>query len=279
MVKDHFFAGEKMTASPLIIAHRGASFDAPENTLAAFRLAVEAGAEGVEFDVQLSRDGVPMVIHDPTLERTGSRLVRVADLTSDRLREVDVGTWFNIKHPKRAVEDYANETIPTLAQVSDQLSSFKGLIYIELKATGHDHQQLASAVCDAIRSSPLLPQMIVKSFKLAVIPEVRCLLPEASTAALFAPQIMSFLKKRRQIVEIAHEFGANQISVHRSMLTRGLMKRAYEAHMPVTIWTADKPLWLTRCRKLGVKALITNKPASMLRARNELDEPRVNLAS
>jgi glycerophosphoryl diester phosphodiesterase len=270
MVEDHLFAGKKMTSSPLIIAHRGASYDAPENTLSAFRMAVEAGAEGVEFDVQLSRDGVPMVIHDPTLERTGSRLVRVADLTSDSLGEVDVGTWFNIKHPKRAVEDYAGETIPTLAQVLDLLSSFGGLIYVELKATELDHQELARVVCDTIRSSHLLPQIIVKSFKLAVVPEVRCLMPEVNTAVLFAPQIMNFLKRRRQIVEIAHELGAGQISVHRSMLTRGLMKKAHQANMPVTVWTADKPLWLPRCRKLGVKALITNKPAVMLKERNDL---------
>ena len=269
MVEDHFFAGEKMTASPLIIAHRGASYDAPENTLAAFRLAVEASAEGVEFDVQLSRDGVPVVIHDATLERTGSRIVRVADLTYKNLSEVDVGTWFNSTHPKRAVADYTKETIPTLAQVLDLLSGFEGLIYVELKASEHDHRELARAVCETMLSSHLLPQMIVKSFKLAVIPEVRCLLPEVKTAALFAPQIMNFLKKRRQIVEIAREFGADQISIHRSMLTRGLMKKACEANMPVTMWTADKPLWLKRCRKLGVRALITNKPAMMIKARED----------
>jgi glycerophosphoryl diester phosphodiesterase len=259
-----------MSALPLIVAHRGASHYAPENTLAAFKMAVDMGVDGVEFDVQLSRDGVPVVIHDATLERTGSRVVRVADLTSEALGKADVGSWFNTRHPKRAVADYAKETIPTLTQVLDLLTDFTGLIYIELKANDHDFRELATAVCDVIRSSPLLPQVIVKSFKLAVIPEVRCQLPYVKTAVLFAPQIMNFLRRRKMIVDIAHEFGADQISVHRSLLTRGLSNRAAEANMAVTIWTADKPIWLRRCSKLGVKALITNDPKRMLEARKRL---------
>jgi glycerophosphoryl diester phosphodiesterase len=110
--------------------------------------------------------------------------------------------------------------------------------------------------------------MIVKSFRLAVIPEIRCQLPTVRTAALFAPQIMNFLRRRRQIIEMAHEFGADQISVHRSMITRGLMRRSADAQMSVTIWTADKPAWIRRCHKLGVNALITNRPEQMLAARD-----------
>jgi len=80
-----------MSRSPLIIAHRGASAHAPENTLAAFLLALEAGADGVEFDVQLAKNGVPAVIHNATLTRTGLRNERVADLTSLQLAKIDVG--------------------------------------------------------------------------------------------------------------------------------------------------------------------------------------------
>jgi len=90
-----------MDRGPLIIAHRGASAHAPENTLAALQLAVDAGAEGVEFDVRLARDGVPVVIHDETLARTALRPERVSDLTSDRLNQIDVGSWFNTKYPNK----------------------------------------------------------------------------------------------------------------------------------------------------------------------------------
>ena len=127
---------------------------------------------------------------------------------------------------------------------------------------------LAAAVSDVIRDSPQLPQMIVKSFKLAAIPEVRHLLPTAQTAALFEPSIMTVLRRRKYIIAMAHEFGAHQISLHHSLVTPKLGKLAAEANMPVTIWTADHPKWVRRCRKLGIKALITNDPARLLAERD-----------
>jgi glycerophosphoryl diester phosphodiesterase len=264
VVEDHLPVREKMSPLPLIIAHRGASYNAPENTLAGFQMAIDVGAEGVEFDVQLSSDGIPVVIHDTNLERTGLRKEKVADLTARQLAEIDAGFWFNQKYPKRANPDFANETVPTLTRVLELLNGFKGLIYIELKADAATFRELTRSVCDAIRSSPLLPQIIVKSFKLATIPETRCQLPAAKTAALFAPKIMSFLRRRKHIIAIAHEFGADQISLHRSMVTSGLVRRAKEANMPVTIWTVDDPKWIERCIGSGIGAMITNRPAQML---------------
>jgi len=80
--------------TPLIIGHRGASAVAPENTMAAFREAIAAGCDGIEFDVRLTRDGVPVIIHDSTLRRTAGLAARVADLTWAELEQVDVGSWF-----------------------------------------------------------------------------------------------------------------------------------------------------------------------------------------
>ncbi len=253
-----------MSNFPRVIAHRGSSAHAPENTLAAFQLALDVGADGVEFDVQLARDGVPVVIHDATLERTGLRPQRVAELTSKQLAKVDIGSWFNKKFPKRAKPQFAAETVPTLTRVLDLLSDTKGLIYIELKCGDADFEPLAKAVCNVIRESHLLPQIIVKSFKLAAIPVVRFYLPDVQTAALFEPTIMDFLRRRKHILAIAREFGAHQISLHYSLVTRKLVALATEADMPVTIWTADDPKWKKRCTKLGIRALITNDPARFI---------------
>lgn len=258
-----------MKQSPLIIGHRGASAHAPENTLAAFQMAMDAGADGVEFDVQLAKDGVPVVIHDATLKRTGGRTDAVADLTSKELRKVDAGSWFNKKYPKRANADFVKKTVPTLTQTLSLLRSTDGLIYIELKATDPDYRALTKAVCDIIRDSPLLPRIIVKSFKLAAIPEIRHHLPEVQTAALFAPQIMDYLRRRKYIIAMAREFGAHQISLHHSLVTKKLTALAAQAGMPVTIWTADDPKWIKRCQKLGIGALITNAPSKLLSKRAE----------
>jgi glycerophosphoryl diester phosphodiesterase len=138
---------------PLIIAHRGVSARAPENTLAAFQMAIDAGAEGLEFDVRLAKDGVPVVTHDHDLKRVGSRNERVAALTSDELGKIDVGSWFNHRYPKRAQPEFVNQTVPTLKQVLDLLADFGGLIYIELKPRQSDFHKLSEAVCNLIKGS------------------------------------------------------------------------------------------------------------------------------
>ena len=257
-----------MSASPLIVGHRGASAHAPENTLAAFQMALDAGADGVEFDVRLSSDGVPVVIHDDNLKRTGLRGETVADLTAKELGTINVGSWFNAKFPKKASPSFADEKIPTLAQVLKLLKPLEGPIYIELKCGDTDYAQLSKAVCDAIHDSPQLKQMIVKSFKLAAMPAVRCHLPDVQTAALFEPTILDFLRRRKHIIAIAREFGAGHISIHLSLVTRKLVSLATEAGMPVTVWTGDNSKWIKRCRKLGIAALITNDPARLIAARN-----------
>ena len=256
-----------MTSSPFIIGHRGASSYAPENTLAAFQLAIDAGADGIEFDVQLARDAVPVVIHDATLKRTGLRGESINEMTSNQLGKVDVGSWFNAKYPTRANTAFSRETVPTLTQVLDLCRDFRGLIYIELKVNVPDYISLAAAVCDVIGNSPQLTQMIVKSFRLGAIPEVRHRLPDVQTAALFEPTILDYLRRHKYMIALAREFGAHQISLHHSLVTRKLTAAAAESQMPITIWTADNTKWVAKCQKLGIGALITNDPAKLIAKR------------
>lgn len=152
----------------------------------------------------------------------------------------------------------------------DFLSGFRGLIYIELKCKDGDVIDLAEAVCKTITASPLRQQVIVKSFKLGVIPAIKNRCPDVATAALFAPKIMTILRKEKHLIKIAEEFGADQISMHYSLITRKLMKRIEKKEMPVTIWTADSPRWVKRGMKLGLRAIITNDPARLLAKRHEI---------
>src|SRR5687767_9081442 len=102
-----------MISTPLIIAHRGASASAPENTIAAFRAAIEQGADGVELDVQLTSDAVAVVFHDRTLRRTTGHRERLATIDGARLRSFDCGTWFG--------SAFSSERIPTLVEVLDDM--------------------------------------------------------------------------------------------------------------------------------------------------------------
>ncbi|HMT09645.1 MAG TPA: glycerophosphodiester phosphodiesterase family protein [Pyrinomonadaceae bacterium] len=245
--------------SPHIIAHRGDSRNAPENTMAAFRSAIKCGADGVEFDVQLAADGVPVVVHDYDLQRTAGRREKIGELTSKQLAQVDVGKWFG--------EKFAGETVPTLLSILEMYSNSGGPIFIELKCESGDYSDLVTNVCDLIRESPLMPRVIVKSFRLAAIGEVRFRLPDVQTAALFEPSIMTILRRRQYIIAMAREFGAHQISLHTSLATAKLAELAKQSGMPTTVWTADSSRWIARCRERNIDNLITNDPGKMLAAR------------
>ena len=252
---------------PLIVAHRGASAVAPENTLAAFQCAMECGADGIEFDVRLAGDGVPVVIHDQTLERTGGRPARVSDVTSDELSRIDVGTRFNRAHTEIADVEFEKQTVPTLRETLDLLTGFGGRIYVELKSEESDILPLCRAVADIIIDSPVLLQIVVKSFRLAAIPAMRTLCPNVTTAALFEPNIKTILRKKRHILTIARELGADEISIHRSLATRKFVAAAEEAGFPVAVWTVDEPKWFTKAVETGIYALITNDPKRMVQVR------------
>lgn len=254
----------------LIIAHRGASKHAPENTFAAFKRAIDAGADGIELDVRLAKDGVAMVFHDSSLKRIAGRKDKIANYTSTELGSIDAGSWFNIHAPKLADPAYKNESVPTLAKTLDFLKDFEGLIYIELKCKEADSEPLAKAVTDVICGSQLLPQIVVKSFKLSAIPHLKRFCPAVRTAALFAPKIKNILRKDKHLLKLAEEAGADEISLHYTLATRKLMKKAAKRNLRVIIWTADHPRWIRRALKLGLTAIITNDPARLLERRREV---------
>ena len=255
---------------PLIIAHRGDSAHAPENTLAAFRRAAEAGADGIEFDVRLTKDGEVVVFHDSSLNRIAGRKNKIIQLTADELRNIDVGLWFNRRSQALADPGFAHEGIPTLAEMLVALKAFDGPLYIELKGRDEDMERLARAVCSLIRVSPLLPQIVVKSFKLNAIPFVKMFCPGVRTAALFAPRVRSLLRKNKHLLDIAEETGADEISVHYTLATRKVRDEAARRGLDVVIWTADHPRWIRRGMELGLKAIITNDPAKMIAKRRDL---------
>ena len=258
---------------PLVIGHRGASAEAPENTLAAFRSAIQAGADGIEFDVRLARDGVPVVIHDRTLKRTGRVNASVAELTSKELGQIDVGSWFGASRASKGPSTYAGEHIPTLGQTLEFLEGSPCIAFIELKCEDREVEPLIAAVCEAVRSSPLASRIIIKSFRLSIIARVRLLAPGVRTAALFAPKVMAMLRKEKHLVKIAEEFGAHELSIHYSLATGKLMEKAEKCGLPVNIWTTDNPRWIRRALRLGISSIITNDPARLLERRAEVLRP------
>src|SRR2546423_441186 len=157
--------------SPLIIGHRGAAAVAPENTLVSFTRAFADGADGIEFDVRLSRDHIPVVIHDATLKRTAARAGFVATLTAEELAATDVGSWFNQRFPARARAEYAGASVPTLAQVLELAQPRGGLLYVELKCEPGDAHALAARVVETIHEHGADRMAVIESFMLAAVAE------------------------------------------------------------------------------------------------------------
>lgn len=245
-------------STPLIIGHRGASAVAPENTIAAFKEAIAVGADGVEFDVRLTRDRVPVVIHDGTLRRTGGLQRRVADLTWAELEQVDVGSWFDRK--------FAHATVPSLDQLLTLFESNNLVLNLEMKSdSASEHAPLADACCRLINEHSLKERVILSCFDLPVLKVVKNIDSEIKTAALFEPSLsnLSVLSNER-IVNQAIAVGATALALHHRLARKDLIDKAKLLGWIVAVWTVDDPGWIERGRSSGVDALITNNPAAML---------------
>ena len=263
--------GDISDSGLLIIGHRGASAHAPENTLAAFEQAFCDGADGIEFDVHLARDGVPVVIHDASLRRTTLREGLVESFASEELRALDAGTWFNLLHPELAREEFTRERIPTLAQVFERFGARARVLYVEMKCddTALD-APLARSVVELTRAHGLADCVVVKSFAHDSLREVKRLAPEIRTAALFDRNWSRPLLPKSKIVNAAARCGADEVSLHRSLLRRATTEVARARGFSVLVWTVDTPFWLRRALALKLRAVFTNRPAEMRAALKEL---------
>jgi glycerophosphoryl diester phosphodiesterase len=255
--------------TPLIIGHRGAAAIAPENTLVSFERALLDGADGIEFDVRLARDGVPVVIHDSTLRRTALVRGRVESASSAQLSELDAGTWFNLRYPARARPEYTRARIPTLARVFESLRTGDALLYVELKCGPKDRVALAAEVVKLIRAHALTARVVVESFDLAAIVEIKRVDTGLRTAALFDRRLSRPAPSARKMIEQALRCQAEELALHHSLATLRAVQTAAESGLETVVWTADNPAWVSRAITRGVRAIITNDPSSLVRARKE----------
>ena len=199
-----------MTSSSefLIIAHRGASEYAPENTFAAFDKALDMGVNHVELDVHFSRDGHIVVIHDDTLDRTTDGSGPVADLTLAELRELDAGSWFSTA--------YAGERVRSLAELFER---YKGRLHFHIEIKGHA-EGLASRVADLVRAYGLTGGVTITSFWRPWLDEVREYAPELTTGWLVP---LGPVDWDDSIIEQAAALGLDQVCPRANITTPELV--------------------------------------------------------
>jgi glycerophosphoryl diester phosphodiesterase len=249
----------------LIIAHRGASFDAPENTLAAYRLAWEQDADGAEGDFWLTRDGRAVCMHDRTTGRTANEDRVVAEATLDELRQLDVGGW---KNPR-----FAGERIATLEEILNELPPGK-LFFMEIKCG----PEILPAMKEAIaHSSVSSEQLRILCFDAETIVAARDVLPEIARHWLvdFAcDAAMGLVVATAQgILAKLAEIGAAGLNsvADCAILTAQFVAELRRRDLEVAAWTVDDPLVAKQLINAGVQMLTTNRPGWM---RRELDASR-----
>jgi glycerophosphoryl diester phosphodiesterase len=239
-----------------IIAHRGASIDAPENTLAAVALAWAQGADAVEVDVHLTRDGRLAVIHDPDTRRTGGVDRKVAELTMSELQQLDVGRW---KSPR-----FTGEPVPTLESVLATVPAGKRL-FVELKGGPELVPALVRVVDGSHDERGLRPeQMAVISFDLETVAAAKRALPRCEACWIADAGEEAPCPSLAEIAAKARARGLDGIDVAAAWpLERGLVQQICGGGFKLYVWTVDDAASGRRFAASGVDGLTTNRPGRL----------------
>ena len=236
------------------IAHRGASAECPENTLVAFRRAMELGATMIECDLQLTADGHVVVFHDWSLERTSDGAGAVRDLPLAALRSLDAGSW-------KAV-CFAGERIPTLEEILDATAGRVGL-NLELKSR-RSEGLLALSVLRIVEQHAALDRVLFSSFDTGLLERIRDASPAARVAVLWAyPPFDDALR-------IAGELGAEAIHPPDRGTDEELVGRAREHGLATNVWTVNSLDRMLELAGFGVAGVISDHPGRLLEARARL---------
>lgn len=238
---------------PWVIAHRGASAVAPENTMAAFRQAVAMGVDCIETDLHLSRDGRLIIIHDTTLERTTKGNGLVKNFTFSELRQLDAGRWFS--------EDFAGERLPGVEELLDLAGQTDLSLYLEIK--GGAGYGVERAVISALRGRKEAKAAVVICFDPSVLDRMHQLDRLLMTGLLFD-------SGGEDMVREAVRVGARQIAPRGDCVTPELLADAHRRGLKVIAWTINEPAQMRALALAGVDGIMTNHPDRLIAVRDTL---------
>ncbi len=231
-----------------VIAHRGASGTCPENTLPAFQRAVELGAPMVELDVQLTRDGIPVVIHDWTLDRTTSGRGSVRRHTLAEIARLDAGRWFG--------PAFSGTRVPRLADV---LAAIPIRINVELKAAGAD--ELEHRVLETVEDARALGRVVFSSFDASSLERMRALSRTADLAVLWTGRTIA------KALALADRVSARSVHLRKSGRAAAAIAAGHAAGLSMRVWTVNAPADFARLTDAGADGVFTDYPERFLQTR------------
>lgn len=236
--------------APLVIAHRGASAFAPENTLAAFTLAADLGAHAIELDAKLSADGEVVVHHDLTLERTTNGEGRLQEKTLAELKELDAGSHFSVK--------FRAERIPTLGEVFEAVGQ-RVLINVELTNYASLFDRLVPAVIALVKEFSLEGRVLLSSFNPVALVQVRGAAPGIRTGLLLQDRM-----PRAALHTLEWLIPHKDLHPPASIVTSSLVDRQHEKGKRVHAWTVNDYDQALALINMGVDGIITDDPGGMM---------------
>jgi glycerophosphoryl diester phosphodiesterase len=228
-----------------VIAHRGASGHAPENTLAAFRLALEMGAQAFELDVHQTRDGELIVIHDDDFKRVGGRKAKVGSLSLGEAQAIDVGSWMG--------NGFGGERAPTLAQVFD-LAQGRAEIHVEIKHGTTVYPGIEARVLAFIERRRALDRVLISSFDHRALFSVRGLEPRARIGYLLGLTPMPKAWREMEWMR------AESLNISQRQASVPRIRAAHDRGLKVLVYTVNKQQELDRLCKLGADGAFCNYP-------------------
>ncbi|MCM3637008.1 glycerophosphodiester phosphodiesterase [Sporosarcina luteola] len=231
-----------------IFAHRGASGNFPENTIAAFMEAARLPVFGVEFDVHMTADGELVVIHDESIDRTSDGTGYVKDMSLAELKKHDFGNWFS--------PEFLGETIPTLADVLEVFDSTDHKLNIELKSDIFPYEGMVEKVLDLIAERQMESRIIISSFDHSAISTVKRFNPQIETAALFMEVLV-------HPMDYLNKIPTDALHILFPAALRPTIAEVINSGMPVRTFTVNDKTYAQTLKQAGVQAIFTDYPEKL----------------
>ncbi|MFS0751509.1 glycerophosphodiester phosphodiesterase [Oceanobacillus sp. 1P07AA] len=228
-----------------IIAHRGASRYAPENTRSSFELAYQLNADGIETDVQLSKDGIPILFHDEKIKRTTRKKGYIHEYTYNELKKLDIGSWFG--------SQYIGETIMSLEEFLLWVIDKPLLLHLELKNNVFDYPRLEAITYNLVERYGLLDRTFFSTFSTRSIQRLNKISIDTNIGWLTS-------KSRHQLPLFSRALGANAIHIKYRLLQPKLVQQAKTENIPLRVYTVNKPKQILRCFQYKCDSIFTDVP-------------------
>ena len=243
-----------------VISHRGANQVAPQNTIEAFEKSIEIGCDGFETDIHLTKDGIPVVCHNFTIDETSTGKGAIKNMTLEELRQYDFGSYKG--------DEFKGVKIPTLdefLEVSKKMGDKMKVLDIELKSEkfGEAGTELAEKTIDAVKNHGLFDKLLISSFDPSILVVCKKIDKNCKTGILYSPDNLVSIKISARPVAFAKEIGCDALHPFAMYVTRLYVERAHRAGLQVNPWTINKELTAKHLIKLGVDGIITDDPGLM----------------